>query len=277
MEPTARANEDFRDAVTGPRSRSSTALSASQEFDPATATNFTHRPFRTTSNSACCRSFCAGSGRGAGRRAGDHRVNYLPAPGMLASGEISGGSELSRRIAGQRQEEKTVRRIRAKLLRADAESGKLTLDEYCAAATRHRLLRRRSQRLCRYRAGQDRALPPSGARGPQFNGLGSLLAGTDILTTVPDYTAQILAASGGLRIEDHPVELPPGSSPWPGAAPKTMIRQRNGCARASPCSSAMRNRHRKLLVSLSHHSLSIITFTPFYSHLRQYARMFPRY
>ncbi len=39
---------------------------------------------------------------------------------------------------------------------------------------------------------------------------GSLLAGTDILTTVPDYTAQYLAASGGLRIEEHPLRSAAG-------------------------------------------------------------------
>ena len=48
---------------------------------------------------------------------------------------------------------------------------------------------------------------------PNFNRLGSLLAGTDIITTVPDYTAgPSLAASGGLRIEEHPLSLPPGST-----------------------------------------------------------------
>ncbi|RTS97593.1 LysR family transcriptional regulator [Pseudomonas aeruginosa] len=41
---------------------------------------------------------------------------------------------------------------------------------------------------------------------PQFNGLGTLLAGTDIIATVPDYAAQALIAAGGLRAEDPPFE-----------------------------------------------------------------------
>jgi DNA-binding transcriptional LysR family regulator len=41
---------------------------------------------------------------------------------------------------------------------------------------------------------------------PQFNGLGTLLAGTDLLSVVPDYTAAALTAAGGLRAEDLPLE-----------------------------------------------------------------------
>ena len=41
---------------------------------------------------------------------------------------------------------------------------------------------------------------------PQFNGLASLLAGTDIIATVPDYAAAALAANGGVRAE--PLALP---------------------------------------------------------------------
>ena len=37
---------------------------------------------------------------------------------------------------------------------------------------------------------------------PQFNGLGTLLAETDIVASVPDYTAAALTAAGGLRAED---------------------------------------------------------------------------
>jgi hypothetical protein len=36
---------------------------------------------------------------------------------------------------------------------------------------------------------------------PQFNGLGTLLAGTDIVATVPDYAAEALTSAGGLRAE----------------------------------------------------------------------------
>ncbi len=41
---------------------------------------------------------------------------------------------------------------------------------------------------------------------PQFNGLATLLTGTDIIATVPDYAAQVLTAAGGVRAEDLPIE-----------------------------------------------------------------------
>ncbi len=41
---------------------------------------------------------------------------------------------------------------------------------------------------------------------PQFNGLSALLAGTDIIATVPDYAAAALVAHGGLRAEVLPFE-----------------------------------------------------------------------
>ncbi len=43
---------------------------------------------------------------------------------------------------------------------------------------------------------------------PQFNGLASLLAETDIVASVPDYTAAALTAAGGLRAEELPLETP---------------------------------------------------------------------
>jgi LysR family transcriptional activator of mexEF-oprN operon len=54
---------------------------------------------------------------------------------------------------------------------------------------------------------------------PQFNGLAALLAGTDIIATVPEYVALALTAAGGLRADDppfptHPAEL---SMVWRGA------------------------------------------------------------
>ena len=37
-------------------------------------------------------------------------------------------------------------------------------------------------------------------------GLSTLLAGTDIIATVPDYTAEALTAAGGIRAEDPPLD-----------------------------------------------------------------------
>lgn len=101
---------------------------------------------------------------------------------------------------------KTVRRSKPKILRADSAPGQLTLDDYCA----------RPHALVSF-AGDlsgfvDEELEKFGRKRkvvlavPQFNGLGTLLAGTDIIATVPDYAAQALIAAGGLRAEDPPFE-----------------------------------------------------------------------
>nr|WP_298689439.1 LysR substrate-binding domain-containing protein [uncultured Dongia sp.] len=218
MEPTTRALEIFS-LLTPALDSISTALSTSQEFDPATATN----TFRVGLSDDVEFSLLPLLLRRLRVEAPGvilvvRRVNYLLAPGMLASGEISVAVSYLDELPANAKK-KTVRRIRAKMLRADTAPGKLTLDEYCA----------RPHAIVSF-AGDlngyvDNELAKIGRTRkvvlavPQFNGLGSLLAGTDILTTVPDYTAQFLAASGGLRIEEHPLSLPPGSlsMAWRGA------------------------------------------------------------
>ncbi|WP_374649699.1 LysR family transcriptional regulator [Dongia sp.] len=218
MEPTARAVEIF--AMLSPALDSiSTALSASQEFDPATAANV----FRIGLSDDVEFSLLPLLLRRIRAEAPGvvlvvRRVNYLLAPGMLSSGEISVAVSFLDELPANAKK-KTVRRIRAKMLRADTTPGKLTLDEYCA----------RPHAIVSF-AGDlngyvDNELSKIGRSRrvvlavPQFNGLGSLLAGTDILTTVPDYTADYLASSGGLRIEEHPLSLPLGSlsMAWRGA------------------------------------------------------------
>jgi LysR family transcriptional activator of mexEF-oprN operon len=218
MEPTTRALEIFS-LLTPALDSISTALSTSQEFDPASATN----TFRVGLSDDVEFSLLPLLLRRLRVEAPGvvlviRRVNYLLAPGMLASGEISVAVSYLDELPANAKK-KTVRRIRAKMLRADTTPGKLTLDEYCA----------RPHAIVSF-AGDlngyvDNELAKIGRTRkvvlavPQFNGLGSLLAGTDILTTVPDYTAQFLAASGGLRIEEHPLSLPPGqlSMAWRGA------------------------------------------------------------
>jgi hypothetical protein len=73
---------------------------------------------------------------------------------------------------------------------------------------------------------------------PQFNGLSTLLAGTDIVATVPDYTADALTAAGGVRAEDPP--LPTRTfelhMAWRGSQDNDPGSA--GCGRGFRCSSA---------------------------------------
>jgi LysR family transcriptional activator of mexEF-oprN operon len=133
------------------------------------------------------------------------RANYLLMPNLLASGEISVGVSYTEELPANAKR-KTLRRSKPKLLRADSVPGTLSLDDYCA----------RPHALVSF-AGDlngfiDEQLLKMGRSRkvvlavPQFNGLGTLLAGTDLHSVVPDYTAAALTAVGGLRAEDLPLE-----------------------------------------------------------------------
>ncbi|OHC48238.1 MULTISPECIES: LysR family transcriptional regulator [Pseudomonas] len=205
MEPTARAEEIF--ALLSPALDSiSTAVSRAADFDPATSTAV----FRVGLSDdvefallpALLRRLRA---EAPGVVLVVRRANYLLMPNLLASGEISVGVSYTEELPANAKR-KTLRRSKPKLLRADSVPGPLSLDDYCA----------RPHALVSF-AGDlngfidDQLLKMGRSRKvvlavPQFNGLGTLLAGTDLLSVVPDYTAAALTAVGGLRAEDLPLE-----------------------------------------------------------------------
>lgn len=205
MEPTARAQEIF--ALLSPALDSiSTAVSRAADFDPATSTAV----FRVGLSDdvefallpALLRRLRA---EAPGVVLVVRRANYLLMPNLLASGEISVGVSYTEELPANAKR-KTLRRSKPKLLRADSVPGALSLDDYCA----------RPHALVSF-AGDlngfidDQLLKMGRSRKvvlavPQFNGLGTLLAGTDLLSVVPDYTAAALTAAGGLRAEDLPLE-----------------------------------------------------------------------
>ena len=132
------------------------------------------------------------------------RTNYLLMPTLLASGEISVGVSYTEELPANAKR-KVLRRSKPKLLRADSVPGPLSLDDYCE----------RPHALVSF-AGDlggfvDVELEKLGRKRrvvlslPQFSGLGTLLSGTDILATVPDYTAAALTAAGGVRAEELPL------------------------------------------------------------------------
>ncbi|MET1027689.1 MAG: LysR substrate-binding domain-containing protein [Dongiaceae bacterium] len=207
MEPTARAQEIF--LLLAPALDSiSTAMSTAQEFDPASS----QAVFRIGLSDDVEFGLLPPLIRRLRAEAPGvvlviRRANYLLMPGLLASGEISVGVCYTVDLPANAKR-KTIRRTRAKLLRADSIPGHLSLDDYCE----------RPHAMVSF-AGDlsgyiDDDLAKLGRRRkvvlavPQFSGLGMLLAGTDLVTTVPDYTADVLAAAGGLRIEDPPLDLP---------------------------------------------------------------------
>ena len=206
MEPSARAHEIF--ALLSPALDSiSTAVSRAAEFDPGTSTAVFRIGLSDDAEFALLpRLLKRIRAEAPGIVLVVRRVNYLLMPTLLASGEISVGVSYTSELPANAKR-KLLRRSKPKLLRADSVPGSITLEDFCA----------RPHALVSF-AGDlsgfiDEALGEIGRKRhvvlavPQFNGLGSLLAGTDIVATVPDYTAEVLTAAGGLRAEDLPMEV----------------------------------------------------------------------
>lgn len=203
MEPTARAQEIF--AHLSPALDSiSTAMSRASEFDPATSTAVFRIGLSDDVEFGLLPPLL--------RRLRAEAPGIVPvAPRQLSIdaepaglGEISVGVSYTDELPANAKR-KTVRRSKPKILRADSAPGQLTLDDYCARP--HALVS-----FAGDLSGFVDELEKFGRKRkvvlavPQFNGLGTLLAGTDIIATVPDYAAQALIAAGGLRAEDPPFE-----------------------------------------------------------------------
>jgi len=205
MEPSARAVEIF--ALLSPALDSiSTAVSRAADFDPATSTAVFRIGLSDDAEFALLPLLLKRvRAEAPGVVLVVRRVNYLLMPTLLASGEISVGVSYTDDLPANAKR-KVLRRSKPKLLRADSVPGALSLDDFC----------KRPHALVSF-AGDlsgfiDEELAKVGRQRhvvlavPQFNGLGSLLTGTDIVATVPDYTADILTAAGGLRAEELPLE-----------------------------------------------------------------------
>ena len=134
------------------------------------------------------------------------RVNFLLMSSMLASGEISVGVSYTTELPANAKRRK-LREMRVKVLRGDERPGPLTLDEYCA---RPHALVSFSGDLCG-NIDNDLARLDRSRRVvlavPQFSGLRSIIAGTEMLPTVPDFAAAALIEGTSLRADDPPFEL----------------------------------------------------------------------
>ncbi|WP_339485655.1 LysR family transcriptional regulator [Pseudomonas sp. EL_65y_Pfl2_R95] len=134
------------------------------------------------------------------------RTNFLLMPSQLESGEISVGVGYVMDLPANAKC-RTLRLIDTMVLRADDRPGLLTLDEYCCRP--HALVSFSGD----LNGNIDRDFERIGRTRnvvlavPQFNGLRSLLAGSELLATVPDYAAAELVSGGGLRAEPAPFDI----------------------------------------------------------------------
>ncbi|MWV18228.1 LysR family transcriptional regulator [Pseudomonas sp. L-22-4S-12] len=146
------------------------------------------------------------------------RANYLLMPALLASGEVSVGVSYTTDLPANAKRKK-LRDIGVKVLRGDQRPGSLSLDEYCA---RPHVMVSFSGDLSGNididlaRIGRCRKVVLA---VPQFGSLRALLRNTEMIATVPDYAACILADDGCLRAEEAPFSIAPAelSMVWGGA------------------------------------------------------------
>ncbi len=101
-----------------------------------------------------------------------------------------------------------MREIHPKVLRTDVGSPPLTLDEYCSRP------HVQVSHTAHVSGVVDDWLEGAGRTQrvvvsvPQFSVLPSLLAGTDMLASLPDYAAEAMAASGQLQCDPLPFDTP---------------------------------------------------------------------
>jgi LysR family transcriptional activator of mexEF-oprN operon len=145
------------------------------------------------------------------------RANFLLMPALLASGEISVGISYTTELPANAKRKK-LRDIGVKVLRGDQRPGELTLDDYCARP--HTMVSFSGDLsgnidLDLAKVGRARRVVVA---VPQFSGLRQLLAGTELIATVPDYAACALVEGGALRAEDPPFPIEPAelSMVWSG-------------------------------------------------------------
>ncbi len=218
MEPTARAEEIFKHLAPALDSIS-TALSTTSDFDPATS----DAVFRIGMSDDVEFALLPALLRQLRLEAPGvvliiRRANYLLMPELLNAGEISVGVSYVANLPANAKC-KPLRRSWPRVLRADDAPDPLTLEAYC---TRPHALVSFAGDLDGY---VDNTLNAMDRRRhvvlavPQFNGLGTLLADTDIIATVPDYTVEGLTASGRVYANALPFTGPSFdlSMAWRGA------------------------------------------------------------
>jgi LysR family transcriptional activator of mexEF-oprN operon len=145
------------------------------------------------------------------------RANFLLMPALLASGEISVGISYTTDLPANSKRKK-LRDIGVKVLRGDKRPGQLTLDDYCERP--HTMVSFSGDLsgnidIDLAKVGRARRVVVA---VPQFSGLRQLLAGTELIATVPDYAACALVEGCALRAEDPPFPIEPAelSMVWSG-------------------------------------------------------------
>lgn len=148
------------------------------------------------------------------------RGDWKTIPAQLEKAEVSAALGYMADDLPANAKRRTVVNGHFVVLRADSDPAPIALDPYCARP--HVLVTPAGD----LRGRADQAIEALGRSRrvvlglTDFALLPSVLAGTDLVATVPDFVAETLAAQGGLRIDPTPFEPPSAviTLAWRGAA-----------------------------------------------------------
>ncbi len=206
MEPTPRASAIFQrlpDALDG----ISLALSEVQEFEPATS----RATFRVgMSDDVQCgllpRLLIHLRNEAPNCIVVVRPANFLLLPGLLTSGEVSVGVSYTLQLPANAKS-RTLRNIKATVIRADDDTASLTLDQFCERP--HALISMSGDLSGKIDhdlglLGRSRHVALA---VPHFTGLAALIRNSNLIATVPDYVADELVLAGGLIMEPPPFQI----------------------------------------------------------------------
>jgi len=207
MEPTARALEIIQH-LSPALDAMSLALSLTRDFDPANSTI----TFRIGLSDDVEFGLLPTLLRALREEAPGivivvNHVDYWSISDSLMAGEITVGISQTRDLPANAKR-KMLRSVQPRVLRADKSSSPLTLDEYCS---RPHVVVSHTADISSF---SDEWLRAIGRKRhavlsiPQYSTLPALMAGTNMLANLPDYTAIAMAASGLLFDEPLPFPTP---------------------------------------------------------------------
>jgi len=207
MEPTARAQEIIAH-LSPALDAMSTALSLSTDFDPASST----MTFRIGLSDDVEFGLLPALLRAVRVEAPNivivvKHVDYWNISESLMSGDITVGVCLTRELPANAKR-KLLRTMQPRVVRADKSTTPLTLDEYCSRP--HVVV----SHVANISGFADDWLSALGRKRhvvlsvPQYSTLPALMAGTDLLSNLPQYTASAMTGLGLLSDEPLPFITP---------------------------------------------------------------------
>lgn len=201
MEPTARAQEIIQH-LSPALDAMSVALSLTRPFDPANST----MTFRIGLSDDVEFGLLPALLRSVREEAPNivivvKHVDHWNISDLLTTGEITVGISRTEDLPANAKR-KLLRSFQPRVLRADQSSTPLTLDEYCS---RPHVVVSHTADISSF---SDEWLRAIGRKRhvvlsiPQYSTLPALMAGTDLLASLPDYTATAMAAASSVLIDE---------------------------------------------------------------------------